>query len=207
MNDLAEGYAYPPRVTATLAQHERGDYRRAALALNARHVDLVLLQHEYGIFGGSEGDYILGLLQELHAPVVTTLHTVLPAPAPVIRAAVREIAEQSAAVVVMTHGAARLLSSVYGVDPEKVRVIPHGVPVMAHGNASALRDRLGLCGRTVVSTFGLVDPRKGLEFMIDAMEVVAARHPEALYLILGRTHPELVAREGERYRPGPDGTT
>ncbi len=186
-----------------ISQGERASFLRVADALNHSNIDVVCVEHEFGLYGTPEGEYrdhLAPFLAALRAPAVTTLHTVLPAPAPAIRAAVREIAAESAAVVVMTHGAARLLSSVYGVDPGKVRVIPHGVPVMAHGNASALRDRLGLCGRTVVSTFGLVDPRKGLEFMIDAMEVVAARHPDALYLILGRTHPELVAREGERYR-------
>ena len=115
MNDSAEGYPYPPRVTATLAQHDRGAYRRAALALNLRQIDLVLLQHEYGIFGGSEGDHLLGLLQELRAPVVTTLHTVLREPSPEQRRVLTEVARHSARVVVMSRRGVELLQTVYGV--------------------------------------------------------------------------------------------
>ncbi len=186
-----------------ISQGDRASFLDVARSLNRSNINVVCVEHEFGLYGTWDGEYhdhLAPFLAALRPSAVTTFHTVLPVPAPSILAAIHEIAAHSAAVVVMTHGAARLLSSVYGVNPEKVRVIPHGVPVMAHDNASELRDRFGLAGRTVISTFGLVDPRKGLEFMVDTMEFVAARHPDALLLILGRTHPELRAREGERYR-------
>ena len=186
-----------------ISQGDRASFLEVADSLNRSAVEVVCVEHEFGLYGTWDGEYrdhLAPFLAALRPPAVTTLHTVLSAPAPAMLAAIQDIAAHSAAVVVMTHGAAGLLTGIYGVDPEKVRVIPHGVPVMAHDKASELRDRFGLSGRTVVSTFGLVDPRKGLEFMVDAMELVAARHPDALYLILGCTHPEFVAREGERYR-------
>ncbi len=184
-------------------QGDRASFLATADSLNRAGVDVVCVEHEFGLFGTSEGayrDHLAPFLAALRAPAVTTLHTVLPLPEPWMLAAVQRIAAESAAIVVMTHEAARLLEGVYGTDPEKVTVIPHGVPVMTHAEPSELRQRFGLSGRTVISTFGLVDPRKGLEFMIDAMEFVAARHPDAVYLVLGRTHPELLAHEGERYR-------
>lgn len=186
-----------------ISQGDRASFLEVANSLNRSNVEVVCVEHEFGLYGTWDGEYcdhLAPFLAALRPPAVTTLHTVLPAPAPSMLAAIQDIAAHSAAVVVMTHRAARLLTGVYGVDPEKVRVIPHGVPVMAHGKVSELSERFGLTDRTVLSTFGLVDPRKGLEFMVDAMELVAARHPDALYLILGRTHPELVVREGERYR-------
>ncbi len=186
-----------------ISQGDRASFLEVAGSLNRSDVQVVCVEHEFGLYGTWDDEYSdhLGpFLAALRRPAVTTLHTVLPAPSPSMLAAIQDIAASSAAVVVMTHGAANLLAEVYSVAPEKVRVIPHGVPVMAHGESSVLRERMGLVGRTVISTFGLVDPRKGLEFMVDAMEAIVARHPEALYLVLGRTHPELVAREGERYR-------
>ncbi len=186
-----------------ISQGDRASFIEVADSLNRSNVDVVCVEHEFGLYGTSDGEYLdhLGpFLAALRPPAVITLHTVLPAPVPSMLAAIQHIALHSAAVVVMAHEAARLLTGVYDVAPEKVHVIPHGVPVMAHGEVSELRDRLGLAGRTVVTTFGLVDPRKGLEFMVDAMEVIVARHPDAIYLILGRTHPELLAHEGERYR-------
>jgi glycosyltransferase involved in cell wall biosynthesis len=186
-----------------IAQGDRASFLETAAALNHADIDVVCVQHEFGLYGTFDGEYHdhLGpFLAALRIPAVTTLHTVLPAPSLSIRAAVRNIAANSATVVVMTNRAKQLLTTVYGVRPEKIGVVPHGVPVMTTGGDPELRRRMGLTDRTVISTFGLVDPRKGIEFMVEAMDTVRARHPEAIYLILGRTHPELVAREGQRYR-------
>ena len=164
-----------------------------------------MVEHEFGLYGSWDGagaytDHLAPFLAVLQRPAVTTFHTVLPAPDHSILTAVRDIARESAALVVMTETARRLLCEVYGLDRQKIHVIAHGVPAMRSGRQTDVREKLRLSGRTVVSTFGLVDPRKGLEFMIEAMRAVAERHPTALYLVLGKTHPELVAHEGERYR-------
>jgi glycosyltransferase involved in cell wall biosynthesis len=192
-----------PAVAWQIAQGDRRSFLQTASALNRSLFDAVCVQHEFGLYGNGDGEYNDNLgpfLGELRIPAVTTLHTVLPEPEAAIRAAVRDIGAKSASVVVMTKLARELLVSAYGVAPGKIAIIPHGVPVMHSGGAAGLRRRLGITDRTLISTFGLVDPRKGLQFMVEAMDAIRRRHPEAIYLILGRTHPELVAHEGERYR-------
>jgi glycosyltransferase involved in cell wall biosynthesis len=200
MDDVAEGYDYPPRVTATLAQHDLVGYRRAADVLNARNVDLVLVQHEYGIFGGSEGEHLLTLLRNLRAPVVTTLHTVLRAPNAEQRRVLCEVARLSSRVVVMSRRGAELLRTVYGVPPEKIALIHHGIPDVPHADTTEYKARLGLADRQVLLTFGLLSPGKGIETVIRALPPVVARHPDCLYVVLGATHPHIKAQQGEVYR-------
>jgi glycosyltransferase involved in cell wall biosynthesis len=195
--------AYGPDVRWRIKQGDKESYRGAARAINEAAVDVVNLQHEFGLYGvwrdGIYDDHCAPFLEELHKPVITTLHTVLPQPEPQIRDAVRRIAERSTRVVVMAETAARLLATVYGISQEPV-VIQHGMPATVPRGRHRLKRQLGVDGRTILSTFGLVDPRKGLEYMIAAMPEVVARHPSALYLIVGQTHPELLKKAGEAYR-------
>ena len=161
------------------------------------------LQHEFGLYGiwrdGVYDDHCVPFLEALQKPVITTLHTVLPQPEPQIRETVRRIAAHSTRVVVMAETAARLLGNVYGITQRPV-VIQHGMPAIVPRGRHRLKRQLGVDHRTILSTFGLVDPRKGLEYMIAAMPEIVARHPTALYLIVGQTHPELLKKAGEQYR-------
>jgi glycosyltransferase involved in cell wall biosynthesis len=196
-------HEYGSEVRWRIEQGHSASYRAAAEELNASNVDVVAIQHEFGLYGvWNDGfaDHLVPFFDALRKPAVTTLHTVLPEPHPSHRRALHLIGERSAAVVVMTETARRLLGQDYGVPENRVRVIPHGVPPMPAFDRDRAKAKLGLEGRTVIATFGLVDPRKGLEYAIRAMHPVAERHPEALYLILGRTHPEFVRASGESYR-------
>lgn len=194
---------YGPEVRWQIEQGNPASYRAAAEKLNASDVDVVALQHEFGLYGGWDGgfvDHLQPFLDVLRKPLVTTLHTVLPEPHPTQRRAIQRIGDRSSAVVVMAETARRLLVREYGLRENRIRVIPHGVPPMPPDDRDQAKANLGLAGHTVVATFGLVDPRKGLEYAIRAMQAVAAEHPDALYLILGRTHPEFVHSSGESYR-------
>lgn len=195
--------AYGAEVKARIRQRDAGTYRAAATFLNGSNVDVVNIQHEFGLYGvwkdGVYADHLKPFLLELRKPAVTTLHSVLPDPSPSMRDAVRAIAEHSDELVVMAHTAARLLKSDYGITKTPV-VIPHGMPAIDPRGRRQYKKQLGMATRTIVSTFGLVDPRKGLEYVINAMPSVVQRFPDALYLIVGQTHPELLKQEGEAYR-------
>ena len=195
--------AYGPEVKGRIRQREPDTYRAAAALINGSSVDVVNIQHEFGLYGvwrdGVYEDHLRPFLLELRKPAVTTLHSVIPDPAPSVRDAVRTIAEHSDEVVVMAHTAARLLKADYGITKTPV-VIPHGMPAIEPRGRHSLKRQLGMIDRTIVSTFGLVDPRKGLEYVIGAMPSIVAEHPDALYLIVGQTHPELLKQQGEAYR-------
>lgn len=170
-----------------------------AEALN-RSVDVVSIQHEYGIWGGEDGDHVLDFVRALRVPAVATLHTVLREPAPHQRAVLAELVALAESTVVMSRSAANLLAAGYGVQPGRVHVIPHGVPDIPLVDSATVKPALGLGGRDVVLSFGLLGPGKGYELAIQALPEVVAAHPEVVYVILGATHPDLVAREGEAYR-------
>lgn len=195
--------AYGSEVKARIRQREPETYRSAAALLNDSNVDVVNIQHEFGLYGtwkdGVYDDHLRPFLLELRKPAVTTLHSVLPRPSPSMRDAVRTIAEHSDEIVVMAHTAGRLLKSDYGITKTPV-VIPHGMPAIEPRGRHQFKKQLGMSGRTIVSTFGLVDPRKGLEYVIGAMPTVVERFPDALYLVVGQTHPELLKQQGEAYR-------
>jgi len=193
---------YPPRVRWRILQHDVDSYVRTARNLSAGGVDAVNLQHEFGIFGGEWGVYVLRLVERLRLPLVTTLHTVLPEPPPVAAAVIRALYEHSAAVVVMTRSAVEILQRDYGLDPRRLHVIPHGVPGVVWQDPDRVKAELGLTGRRVLSTFGLLNPGKGIEDVIDALVQVVPRHPDVLYLVLGETHPVVRRRQGESYRQG-----
>ena len=194
------GHTDPPEVMAFLLGHDAADYRHAAIAIDGLDTGVVSLQHEYGIYGGPDGANVLAFTDRLRTPLVTTLHTVLPEPGERQQAIVRELGRRSEAMVVMSETAAGLLDRRYDVDPARVRVIPHGVPDLARVDPELVKPELGLAGHRVVLSFGLIGPGKGYEAAVEAMADVAGRVPDALYVILGTTHPDLVRREGERYR-------
>jgi glycosyltransferase involved in cell wall biosynthesis len=202
VNDRAEGYAYPPRVRFELAQEDLDAYRRAAGFLNASHVQVLCVQHEFGIYGGPAGSHLLTLLQEVRMPVVTTLHTVLRDPDGVQRKVMDQLARRSDRLVVMARKGAEILHDTYGVSHAKVDIIPHGIPDLPFVDSSFYKPRFGLDGRIVLLTFGLLGPGKGIEHVIEALPEIVKRHPNVVYLVLGATHPHLVAREGEKYRSG-----
>ncbi len=200
MNDRPEGYDYPPMVRFEVLANNPRDYPRAADFLNLSEIDLVCLQHEFGIFGGPRGSYVTDLLRDLRKPVVTTAHTVLPDPEPQRRKVLAEVCSLSDAVIVMSGKSIEFLEEYYGVPREKVYLIHHGVPDMPFGDPDDYKARWGLEGRTVLLTFGLLHPRKGIEYMIQAMPEIVERFPEAVYVVLGATHPPVKLREGEKYR-------
>ena len=200
MNDIAEGYDYPERVARTIPQQERAAYGATAAWLNDEGVDLVLVQHEYGIFGGSAGDYLLDLLRAVRAPIVTTCHTVLRRPDAEQRRTLTEIARLSSRIVVMSRLGVELLQAVYGIAAEKIVLIHHGIPDVPPGGMAEAKAALGVAGRDLFLTFGLLSAGKGIETVIRALPAVVAAHPRALYLIVGATHPHVKAHEGEGYR-------
>ena len=200
MNDRDQSYAYPPVVRMQIRVDELEDYVRTAEILNGERFDVISLQHEFGIFGGEAGAHLLGLLSRLKMPIVTTLHTVLSDPAPSQRRVLNEIVGLSSKVVVMAEKGRELLRSSYGIPTEKIDVIPHGIPDAAFAEPDAAKLRLGFSGKSTILTFGLLSRSKGIEVMIDAMPEILRRKPDAVYVVLGATHPNLVRDQGEAYR-------
>jgi glycosyltransferase involved in cell wall biosynthesis len=198
MNDGGSRYPYPPRVRFEIPENEVAAYRRAADFLNVNTVDVVSVQHEYGIFGGKAGTHVLALLRELRMPVVTTLHTILATPDPHQRRVMDELTRLSERLVVMSAQGAVLLQEVHDVPACKIDLIPHGIPSVPSPSAS--KDRLGVEGRAVLLTFGLLSPDKGVEYVIDALPAILARFPQAVYIVVGATHPHVRERHGEAYR-------
>ena len=194
--------SYPPEVRHRVRRDVLTDYLIAAKALDAGSAEVVSIQHEYGIWGGRDGDYVLDFVRALRKPVVATLHTVLRRPTPHQRFVLTGLIRASAASVVMSKSAAELLTSIYGVDPRRLDVIPHGVPELPLVNSDSVKPKLGIQGGPVILSFGLLGPGKGLESVISAMPAVLAAVPNARLVVLGATHPDLVRHEGEAYRHG-----
>jgi len=200
VNDPDSNYDYPEEVRLELEQEDEESYERAAEFLNFNGNDLVCLQHEFGIYGGVAGRHILALLRRVKMPVVTTLHTVLRDPNPDQRAVLEEIVRLSDRLVVMSAQAAEFLSEVYDVPAEKIDVIPHGVPDFQFMDPNYFKDSFGCEGKSVLSTFGLLSPNKGIENVIRALPAILAEHPNVVYIVSGVTHPAIRRRDGERYR-------
>lgn len=193
-------YSYPDEVLFSMDQQNPDAYLEAAGRINQFCPDALMIEHEYGIYGGRCGEYLLKLTNMLQVPYLITLHTVLPKPTRKQRDIVCRLAEGCQKLITMSAFSVKLLRDIYGVDPGKIAVIPHGVPKLAVSSRDALKKQEGLENRFVVSTFGLLSPGKGLEYGIDAVSRVAKKHPELLYLILGQTHPVIKSRDGEQYR-------
>jgi glycosyltransferase involved in cell wall biosynthesis len=187
-------------IAARLQQDDRESYRSVARAVNAHSAELLNVQHEYGLFGGPDGAWFLDFLEDVEKPVVVSLHTVLPQPSDSHRAVARRICERADAVVVLSQTGKDILTEGYGVAPHKVNVIHHGVPDVPFRSTDTAKASFGIGERMLISTFGLISRGKGLEYAIEAMRVIVKRHPEALYLILGETHPGVRRQEGESYR-------
>jgi glycosyltransferase involved in cell wall biosynthesis len=198
MNDPGRAHTYPEQVRFEIAEGEVAAYRRAAQFLNANAVDVVCLQHEYGIFGGKAGAHVLTLLRELRTPVVTTLHTILTAPSAEQRTVLEEVIALSERLIVMSAHGATTLQELHQVPARAIDVIPHGIPLAVHGSRG--KERLGFAGQHVLLTFGLLSPDKGLEYVIDALPKILERQPETMFVVLGATHPHVKERHGEAYR-------
>ncbi|HWB02753.1 MAG TPA: glycosyltransferase family 4 protein [Verrucomicrobiales bacterium] len=200
VNDQPGGYKYPDRVSFELQERDLDSYRRAADFLNFNNADVLCVQHEFGIYGGPAGSHLLALLRQVRMPVVATLHTVLSSPTAAQREVMEELTGRSDRVVVMARKGAEILGRVFQVPESKIDIIPHGIPDIPFIDSSFYKDQFGVEGRTVLLTFGLLGPGKGIENVIEALPEVVRRHPEAVYLVLGATHPQLAAKEGESYR-------
>jgi glycosyltransferase involved in cell wall biosynthesis len=200
VNDTAEGYNYPDRVRFELSEDNATSYRQAADFLNFSSIDLICLQHEYGIFGGPAGSNILELLRRLQMPVVTTLHTVLREPNPEQRRVMVEIATLSDRLIVMSRQSVDILEQVFHVPPGKIDLIPHGIPDLPFTDPTFYKDAFGTEGKVVLLTFGLLSPNKGIENVIKALPSILLRHSNVVYMISGVTHPHVLRHEGDKYR-------
>ena len=200
MNDRPEGYAYPGRVRFEIPQQELGAYHRAADFLNTNEVEVLCVQHEYGIYGGDCGEHVLKMLRGVRMPIVTTLHTILTDPSATQRRVMMELAQLSDRLVTMTQKGVELLKEVYRLPEHKIDLIPHGIPDMAFVDPNFYKDKFGVEGKTTLLTFGLLSPGKGIEHVIEAMPDILAKHPNVVYIVLGATHPHVLKHEGEAYR-------
>ena len=200
MTDTDRTYDYPPDVRFEIHDEAIADYIGAAEFLNSAGFDVVCLQHEYGIFGGEAGGNIIELLSRLEMPVVTTLHTILANPTRAQRDVMRQIIDISAKIVVMAEKGREFLLSVHDVAPRKIEVIPHGIPDFPFLETHHAKAKFDFAGKTIILTFGLLSPNKGIETMLDALPEIIKSCPNAVYVILGATHPTLLRQQGEAYR-------
>jgi glycosyltransferase involved in cell wall biosynthesis len=200
VNDIEEGYDYPARVRWSLDQNAVESYEEAARFLNFNNIDMVCLQHEYGIFGGPAGSHILQLLRGLKMPVVTTLHTVLREPDPNQLMVMEQIAELSDRLIVMSQLSSQFLQEIFKVPGSKIDMVPHGVPDLPFLDPNFYKDRFDVEGKAVLLTFGLLSPNKGIENVIEALPQILSKHKNVVYIVAGATHPHILRREGDRYR-------
>src|SRR5271167_2546059 len=200
VNDIPGGYEYSDVVHFEIEEQEMSSYQRAADFLNISNVDIVCLQHEFGIFGGPAGSHVLALLRELRMPVVTTLHTVLRDPNPDQRRVMQELITRSTRLLVMAERGRQMLQDIYHAPPAKIDLIPHGIPDIPFVDPNYYKDQFGVAGRVVLLTFGLLSPNKGIEHVLNALPKILAEFPNVVYIVLGATHPNLVREHGEAYR-------
>jgi polysaccharide biosynthesis protein PslF len=191
---------YDHKVEHSIRQFRRSDYIELAHKINDSDTDMLIIEHEYGIYGGEYGEYIVDLILNLRIPVVTTFHTVLSEPNPKQRHIIKTLTEKSEQVIVMANNTKQLLQTEYNISPEKIEVIHHGVPERVISSRQALKKKYGFDNREIISTFGLIAPGKGIEHAIMAILNVVSEHKDILYLVLGQTHPCLLKEEGEAYR-------
>jgi len=200
MNDNPEGYKYPEKVRFEIQQNKLSDYSIASEYLNINQMDIVCIQHEYGIFGGSAGSHLLKLLGELRMPVVTTLHTVLKDPEPEYREVMIKLADLSERLIVMSVKAIDFLIDNYDIPEEKITFIHHGIPDVPFVDPNFYKDQFGIEGKKVLLTFGLLSPNKGIEYVLHALSTIIKKHPDIAYIILGATHPHILKAHGDEYR-------
>lgn len=200
MDDIPEGHDYPSQVKFRVRQDVPSDYLWAADYLNANQYDAAIVQHEYGIYGGEDGSYILQMIQALKMPVITNLHTVLENPTAGQKKVIQRLAQYSDRLLVMSKKAFEILTNVYNIDKKIIVFIPHGIPDAAFKSPGVFNGKLGFENRDLILTFGLLGPDKGIESMIKAMPIIVEQNPKALYLILGQTHPHILGKSGDTYR-------
>ena len=200
VNDLEEGYDYPPEVRFEIAEQDLPSYLRAADFLNITDVDVLCVEHEFGIFGGPAGSHVLALLRELRMPIVTTLHTVLREPNDDQRRVMRELARLSTRLVVMNERGQEFLREIYRIPAAKIDLIPHGIPDMPFADPNYFKDEFSVAGKQVLLTFGLLSPNKGIEYALRALPEIIREFPNVVYIVLGQTHPNLLRNEGDTYR-------
>ena len=200
MNDSQEGYKYPEKVRFEIQQNKLSDYSIASEYLNINQMDIVCVQHEYGIFGGSAGSHLLKLLGELRMPVVTTLHTIIKDPQPEYREVMLKLADLSERLVVMSRKAIDFLTDIYDIPEEKISFIHHGIPDVPFVDPNFYKDQFGVEGKKVLLTFGLLSPNKGIEHVLHALPTIIKKHPDIVYIILGATHPHILKAHGDEYR-------
>src|SRR5882757_8263258 len=200
VNDIQEGYEYPEEVRFEIEEQDLSSYLRAADFLNISNVDIVCLQHEFGIFGGPAGGHILAFLRELRMPVVTTLHTVLREPRTDQRRVMQELISLSTRLVVMAERGRQMLEEIYHAPAAKIDLIPHGIPDVGFVDPAYFKDQFAVEGRVVLLTFGLLSPNKGIEHVLNALPQIVAQFPEVVYIVLGATHPNELREHGEAYR-------
>jgi glycosyltransferase involved in cell wall biosynthesis len=200
VNDIKGGYDYPEVVRFEIEEQDLSSYLRAADYLNIGNVDIVCLQHEFGIYGGLAGGHILAFLRELRMPVVTTLHTVLREPRSDQRRVMQELIALSTRLVVMADRGRQMLHSIYGAPAEKIDLIAHGIPDVGFVDPTYFKDQFGVEGKVVLLTFGLLSPNKGIEYVLNALPQIVAKFPDVVYIVLGATHPNELREHGEAYR-------
>lgn len=202
VNDIKGGYEYPEVVRFEIEEQDLPSYLRAADFLNISNVDIVCMQHEFGIFGGPAGGHILALLRELRMPVVTTLHTVLKEPRADQKRVMQELISLSTRLVVMAERGRQMLQEIYGAPAAKIDLIPHGIPDVGFVDPTYFKDQFGVEGRVVLLTFGLLSPNKGIEYVLNALPAILQKFPDVVYIVLGATHPNELRDHGETYRLG-----
>jgi glycosyltransferase involved in cell wall biosynthesis len=200
VTDIKGGYEYPEVVRFEIEEQDLASYLRAADFLNISNVDIVCLQHEFGIFGGPAGGHILALLRELRMPIVTTLHTVLHEPKIDQRRVMQELIALSTRLVVMAERGREMLLETYEALPSKIDLIPHGIPDVGFVDPTYFKDQFGVEGKVVLLTFGLLSPNKGIEYVLNALPQILAEFPDVVYIVLGATHPNELREHGEAYR-------
>jgi len=200
MNDRPEGYLYPSQVRLEINQNQLNEYSLAADLLNLHQVDVICLQHEYGIFGGKRGSFIIELLRNVKMPVVTTLHTILKDPNLQDRQIMMQLAEFSDRLVVMSERSVEFLRDIYQVPEEKIVLIHHGIPDVPFVKSDDYKEKFDVSGKKIILTFGLLSPGKGIKVVIDALPAIVKAHPQVIYMVVGATHPHLKAEQGEDYR-------
>ena len=200
VNDPNSKYDYPEKVRLEIEQEDVSSYERAAEFLNFNGNDLVSIQHEYGIYGGVAGGHIIALMRKLKMPIVTTFHTILQSPSKEQYDNLLEVAQLSDRAVVMNNQASEFLQEIYSIPPEKIDIIPHGVPDFQFIDPNYFKDKFETEGKYVLLTFGLLSPNKGIENVISALPAIITKHPNVVYIVVGVTHPHLRQKEGEKYR-------
>lgn len=200
VNDIEGGYAYPDEVRFEIAESDLSSYLRAADFLNITDVDILCVEHEFGIYGGQAGSHVLALMREVRMPIVTTLHTILREPTSDQRRVMNELIRLSTRVITMAEKGKEILMDTYNVPPEKIDIIPHGIPDIPFADPNFFKDEFGVIGKQVLLTFGLLSPNKGIEYVLKALPAIIEKNPDVVFIVVGQTHPNLLRNEGEQYR-------